>query len=64
MSKALFLFVAGVFIGAVIIELNRRSNTKWQFTRLFENLMVKEADDAFVGAVAKNEGQFMDDLHR
>ena len=58
MGKVLFLFVAGIFIGAVIFELNKRSKTKLEFTRMFENFVEKEADDLFIGAVAKNEERY------
>ncbi len=64
MSKFLFIFVAGIFVGSIIFELNKRSKTKSEFTHLLENLIEREADDVFVGALAKNEERFMDDLHR
>jgi ABC-type Fe3+-hydroxamate transport system substrate-binding protein len=62
MSKALFLFIAGIFVGAAIYELSKRSNNKWQFTHLLENLVEKEADDIFISSFSKREDQFMADL--
>jgi hypothetical protein len=64
MSKVLFLFVAGIFVGAVIFELYNRSKTKLEFDHMLEGVIVKEADELFAGSLAKNEEQFMADFKK
>ena len=64
MSKVFFLFIAGIFVGSAIYELSKRSNNRWQFTHMLENLVEKEADDIFVSSFSQREDQFMADLKK
>lgn len=62
MSKVLFLFIAGIFVGATIYELNRRSKTKWEFIHMLEHLIEKETDDFALSSLAKDEDRFIADF--
>jgi hypothetical protein len=55
MSKILFIIISGIFVGASIYELGKRATTKLEFTRLFEGLVEKEADELFISSLSKNE---------
>jgi hypothetical protein len=62
MSKALFLVIAGVFVGAAIFELGKKAKTKWEFTHLFEGLVEKEAESFLSITLSKDENQFASDI--
>ncbi|GEM_PF-3551295 len=62
MSKVLFLFIAGIFVGATIIELNKRAKTKWEFIHLLEYFIEKEANDLALNALSKDEDRFVADF--
>ncbi len=62
MSKVLFLLIAGIFVGATIIELNKRSKTKWEFIHLLEYFIEKEANDLALSALSKDEERFITDF--
>jgi hypothetical protein len=62
MSKVLFLFFAGVFVGTAIYELGKRTNTKWEFICKLEKLVEKGADELFVSAVTKEEKEIIPDF--
>ncbi len=62
MSKVLFLFFAGVFVGTAIYELGKRSKTKWEFACKLEKLVEKEADELLASAASKEEKEFFSDF--
>jgi hypothetical protein len=62
MNKVLLLFIAGIFVGAAIYELNKRSKTKWEFIHMLEHLIEKEADDFTLSSLAKDEDLFIADF--
>jgi hypothetical protein len=62
MNKVLFLFIAGIFVGATIFELKKRSKTKWEFIHLLEHFIEKEADDLALRSLAKDEEKFISDF--
>ncbi len=62
MGKALFSLIAGIFVGAFIFEIYKRSKSKWEFTRMLEGAIEKEATDIFAHSITKNEEQFESDF--
>jgi hypothetical protein len=62
MSKVLFIFFAGVFVGTAIYELGKRSHTKWEFVCNLEKLVEKGADELLVSTATKEEKEIFSDF--
>ena len=62
MSNALFAFIAGIFVGAVIFELSKRAKTEKEFVHLLEGFAENEADAFLLSTLSKNEKQFVSDF--
>jgi uncharacterized membrane-anchored protein YhcB (DUF1043 family) len=62
MSNALFAFVAGIFIGAVIFELGKRAKTEKEFARMLEGFVEKEANGLLRCTISKDEQRLVSDL--
>ena len=63
MSKALFVCISGIFIGAVIYEVGKRAKTNKKFAQMLEGLVENEANHLVHSTVSENEQRLVSDLN-